>query len=143
MKRHIGFVFLAVLVIASVLPGMSLRAGDEVVRVPSGRALVCFYREVAFQGNLFKYRLTDGEKPIGSLPVESCLFCEVKPGLHTFRLGLLRHGSVDLQVQRNHIYYLRCEPAPEIFYAQPQLTQVPVVEGVSVVATLRREPDVR
>ncbi len=142
MKRRPGFIFLTAAVI-SVLLGPLLRAGEEVVRSPSGRALVCFYREVAFEGNLFKYRLRDGGAPIGSLAAESCLFYEAKPGLHTFRIGLLRGGSVDLQVQRNHIYYLRCDPAPEVFYARPQLTQVPVVEGASVVVTLRREPDAR
>ena len=142
MKRRVGFVFLAASVLASLLFGRRLHAGDETVKFPLGRALVCFYREVAFEGNLFRYRLSDGDNPVGSIPAESCLFYEVKPGLHTFRIGLLRGGSIDLQVQRNHIYYLRCEPAPEIYYVRPQLTLVPVVEGAAVAATLRREPDI-
>ena len=143
MKRRTGFVFLVATVITSVLPRPLLHAGEEVVRSLSGKALVCFYREVAFEGNLLKYRVSDGGRPIGCLAAESCLFYEVKPGLHTFRIGLLRGSSVELQVQRNHVYYLRCDPAPEVFYARPLLTQMPVVEGASVVPTLRREPDAR
>ena len=142
MKRRVRFVLLAAPVLASWGFGSSLRAGEETVSPPSGKAVVCFYREVAFHGNLFKYRLSDDENPVGALPAESCLFYAVAPGPHTFQVGLLRRGSVKLRLQRNHIYYLRCDPAPEVFYVRPQLTLVPVVEGAAVAATLRREPDV-
>lgn len=137
MKLPAKLLLLPAILLASMWQKPAARAGVEVVRPARGRALICFYREVSFHGNCFCYSLADGGKAIGSLPTESCFFYEAETGEHTFRVGLLRHGSVTLNVKAGRIYYLRCLPAAEVFYAQPELELVPVVEGAAVAATLR------
>ena len=123
--------------LAVVLQQSSAHAGVEMVKPPADKALICFYREVTFHGNWFKYCLTDGGKCVGSMPAESFLFYVADPGDHSFGVGLVRHGQLNLHVQGGHIYYLRCEPAPEIYYVRPEVELMPVAEGAAVVATLR------
>lgn len=130
---------LSMFVLAFGVPRASLWAGADAVRPMRGKALVCFYREEVFQGNLFKYRVSDGAQPIGSLPANCWLFYQAEPGEHHFRVGFLRSGSISLRVLPNHIYYLRCDPAAEVFYARPQPRQVPVVEGASIVGFMQND----
>ncbi len=137
MKRRVRFAVLSLFALALAWPAPPLRAGEDSVRPAKGKALICFYREVAFQGNIFKYRLSDGETPIGSLPARCWRFYQTDPGVHSFGVGLLRHSAISLRVLPDHVYYLRCDPAAEVLYARPQLEQVPVVEGASVVATMQ------
>ncbi len=136
VKKSCTLVFLLALFTLSGR-GTPLYAGGEIVQPAKGKALICFYREVAFEGNGFQYGLTDNGTPIGSLPTESFLYDEVEPGEHSFEVGLLRHDLTKLRVQSGHIYYFRCEPAAEVLYARPRLELVPVTEGAAVVATLR------
>lgn len=117
----------------------SLQAGVDIPRPQRGKALICFYREAAFQGNLFKYRVSDGSQPVGSLPANCWLFYQAESGEHLFSVSLLRRGSISLRVLPNHIYYIRCDPAAEVLYARPQMQQVPVVEGASVVGFMQND----
>ncbi len=142
MKRRVRFAVLLLFTLALSWQAPSLRAGEDAVRPARGKALICFYREEAFQGNIFRYRLSDGETPIGSLPARCWQFYQADPGVHSFRVGLLRHSSINLRVLPDHVYYLRCDPAAEVLYARPQLEQVPVVEGASVVATMQLDLEV-
>ena len=134
-KRRVVLSFLLSFVL--LRPGTPLFAGVETVRPDPSKAVVCFYREAAFEGNWFRYGLTDGGAPIGSLPAESFLYCQVEPGEHVFQLASLRRGSTKLRVQGGHLYYFRCLPAAAAADVQSQLELVPVIEGAAVVATLR------
>lgn len=136
MKPFAQFLFAAAALALALAP-CPARAGVEMVKPPADKALVCFYREVTFHGNWFKYSLTDGEKRVGAMPSESYLFYLADPGDHSFGVGLVRHGQLKLHLEGGHIYYLRCEPAPEIFYEQPEVELMPAAEGAAVVATLR------
>ena len=136
MKPLANFLFFFA-ALAAVLPQSSALAGVEMVKPPADKALICFYRQVTFHGNWFSYSLTDGGKSVGSMPAESYLFYTADPGDHSFGVGLVRHGELNLHVDGGHIYYLRCVPAPEIFYLQPEVELVPITEGAAVVATLR------
>ena len=126
------------LLLALAAPPAS-RAGVETALLPEpGKAIVCFYREVAFEGNWPAYRLADGSVALGRLPAESYLVQQVDAGEHDFGLGgLVRRSTLHLRVKPGRLYYLRCVPAAEAVYLPPALELVPIVEGAAVVATLR------
>lgn len=128
---------LALIVIATLGATSPVSAGSD-NKSPSRQhyAVVCFYRETAFHGNWFRYRVFDGNRRIGTLGAGTFFTYLATPGEHVFRTRLASGASTMLPLEAGRVYYLRCDPDAEVLYRRPRLGLVSPIEGAAVTAEL-------
>ena len=86
------------LVLGALLTGCTYVAYEPVNRYPDpspGKAMVYFYRDVAFFGGYISYPVGEGNYRIGALAPGSYFFAEYPPGEYTFWVGNRNPGSGD------------------------------------------------
>ena len=123
---------LAALLLLQIGAPTQARAGSDYTP-PPGRALICFYRETAFEGNWFHYKIFDNGRKVGTLGAGTYFNYLTTPGEHQFRTRLVFGSGTALHLRAGRVYFVRCDPGYEVLYQRPVLGTVTPAEGAAVV----------
>jgi len=89
---------------------------------PPGKALVVFYRNLAYAAAALTFMVREGQTDLGELSIGTYFTLVADPGWHTYTVRAERHDNMQIELDADETYYVHFELGTGVLLYQPSLS---------------------